>query len=142
MSISACHHVALCVADAAAAREFYANAIGLEEIPRPPEVSVAGAWYRVGATELHVFEAEGYEPPHSASFPPHLALRSEDFEATVERMRQAGVAFDFGPGKGPDGVLRAIARDPTGNVVEITDAPLHAAQETRWPTAGSPDVTS
>jgi catechol 2,3-dioxygenase-like lactoylglutathione lyase family enzyme len=124
-TLSACHHVALCVADAETARAFYGDALGLEEIPRPPEIEIPGAWYRVGATELHVFQADGYEPPRSASFPPHFALRSEDFEATVERMRSAGVHFDFGPGKGPDGIRRVVTRDPTGNVVEITDAPLH-----------------
>jgi hypothetical protein len=30
------------------------------------------------------------------------------------------------PGRGPDGVARAILRDPTGNVVELTDAALRS----------------
>jgi catechol 2,3-dioxygenase-like lactoylglutathione lyase family enzyme len=124
--ISACHHVAICVADVEPALAFYGGALGLEEIPRPAEIEIGGAWYRVGPTELHVFHSEGYRPARSASFPPHLALRTEDFDATVERMRAAGVEFDFGPGKGPDGIARAIVRDPTGNVVEITDAALGA----------------
>ena len=125
--ISACHHVALCVADAEKARAFYGDALGLEEIPRPPEIDIPGAWYRVGVTELHVFQADGYEPPRSASFPPHFALRTEDFEGTVERMRAAGISFDFGPATGEDGIARVVTRDPTGNVVEVTDAPLHGA---------------
>ena len=125
-AIAACHHVAICVADADAAKQFYGEALGLEEIPRPDAVTVPGAWYRVGVTELHVFQSDGFKPPHSASFPPHFALRSDDFDGSVERMQAAGIEFDFGPAKGPDGILRVVTRDPTGNVVEVTDAPLHS----------------
>lgn len=126
-AISACHHVALCVADAEAAKAFYGGALGLEEVPRPDGIDVPGAWYLAGPTELHVFESPGFEPPHSATFPPHLALRSEDFDGSVERLRAAEVSFDFGPAKGPDGILRVVMRDPTGNVVELTDAPLQGS---------------
>lgn len=123
-SISACHHVAICVNDAEAAKRFYTDAIGLEEIPRPPEIEIAGAWYRLGSTELHVFESEGFQPPRSASFPPHLAIRTEDFDASVERLRIAGTKIEFGPAQDEHGVWRVVLRDPTGNVVEVTDAAL------------------
>ena len=55
---------------------------------------------------------------------PHIALHTADFDGTVERLRARGCAFAFGPGRGPDGIARVIVRDPTGNVVEITDAAL------------------
>ncbi|MCA9511834.1 MAG: VOC family protein [Myxococcota bacterium] len=126
--IAACHHVAVCVGDAEAARRFYGGALGLEEIPRPPEVAVPGAWYRLGATELHVFEAKGYAPPRSPSFPPHFAVFTADFDASVERLRAAGARFDFGPGTDAHGIRRVVLRDPTGNVVEVTDAPLGEAR--------------
>lgn len=122
--ISACHHVAICVNDAEAAKRFYGESIGLEEIQRPSEITIAGAWYRLGSSELHVFESEGFQPPASASFPPHLALRSEDFQASVERLRSADVKIDFGPAQDDLGIWRVVVRDPTGNVVEVTDAPL------------------
>ena len=125
--IDACHHVAIVVRDAAAARAFYGDLLGLEELERPAEVGdrFAGAWYRLGAMELHVFEQPDFSPPVTA-IGPHIALHSADFERTVERLRERGCAFAFGPGRGPDGVARAILRDPTGNVVEITDAALRA----------------
>jgi glyoxylase I family protein len=126
-SISACHHVAVCVNDAKAAERFYADALGLEEIPRPAEIKIAGAWYRLGSTELHVFESEGFTPPRSASFPPHLAIRTEDFDGSVERLRKADVKIDFGPAQDDHGVWRVVLRDPTGNVVEVTDAALTQA---------------
>lgn len=122
--IAACHHVAICVADAEAAKRFYGEALGLEEIPRPPEVSVPGAWYRLGATELHVFQAEGYAPARTGSFPPHFALFTSDFDASVARLQAADAKLDFGPGTDAHGIRRVVLRDPTGNVVEITDAAL------------------
>jgi catechol 2,3-dioxygenase-like lactoylglutathione lyase family enzyme len=125
--IDAFHHVAVVVRDAAAARAFYGELLGLEELERPADVAqrIAGAWYRVGALELHVFEQPDYRPP-TAPIGPHVALHTADFDATVERLRTRGCAFAFGPGRGPDGFARAILQDPTGNVVEITDAALRA----------------
>jgi catechol 2,3-dioxygenase-like lactoylglutathione lyase family enzyme len=123
--IDACHHVAIVVRDAAAARAFYGDLLGLEEVERPADVGnrFAGAWYRIGAIELHVFEQPDYAPP-AAKVGPHLALHTSDFDGAIARLRARGCAFVFGPGRGDDGVARAILRDPTGNVVEITDAAL------------------
>ena len=123
--IDACHHVAVVVRDAAAARVFYGETLGLEELERPAELveKFAGAWYRLGASELHVFEQADYQP-HAGAIGPHVALHTADFDATIEQLRGRGCVFAFGPGRGPDGVARAIVRDPTGNVVEITDAAL------------------
>jgi catechol 2,3-dioxygenase-like lactoylglutathione lyase family enzyme len=125
--IDACHHVAIVVRDAAAARAFYGELLGLEEIERPADLvdRIPGAWYRLGTLELHVFEQPDYRPP-TAAIGPHIALHTADFDATVERLRGRGCAFAFGPGRDVGGVARAIVRDPTGNVVEITDAALPA----------------
>jgi len=125
--IESFHHVAVAVTDAAAARAFYGETLGLEELERPADVAsrIPGAWYRIGALELHVFEQVDFEPSKVA-IGPHIALRTRDFDGTVARLRDRGCAFAFGPGRGPDGIARVILRDPTGNVVEITDAALRA----------------
>jgi glyoxylase I family protein len=125
--IDAFHHVAVVVRDAAAARAFYGEVLGLEELERPADVAerIAGAWYRIGALELHVFEQPDYQPPR-APIGPHIALHTADFDATVARLRARGCTFAFGPGRGPDGIARVILRDPTGNVVEVTDAALRS----------------
>src|SRR5262245_14587326 len=70
--IDACHHVAIVVRDAAAAREFYGELLGLDELERPADVAgrFAGAWYQIGAIELHVFEQPDYQPP-SVPIGPH-----------------------------------------------------------------------
>ena len=125
--IDACHHVAIVVRDAVAAREFYGDQLGLEELERPADVGArfAGAWYRLGAIELHVFEQPDYRPPTGA-IGPHIALHTADFEGAIARLSARGCTFVFGPGRGPDGIARAILRDPTGNVVELTDAALRS----------------
>ena len=124
--IDACHHVAVVVRDAAAARAFYGDLLGLEELERPAEIAerIAGAWYRIGGSELHVFERPDFEP-YAGPIGPHVALRAADFDATVARLREHGCQFVFGPDRDSTGVARVILRDPTGNTVEITDAPLH-----------------
>src|SRR5262245_48178868 len=79
--IDACHHVAIVVRDASAAREFYGDLLGLEELERPADVGqrFAGAWYRLGALELHVFEQPEFQPP-TAAIGPHIALHTVDFD--------------------------------------------------------------
>ena len=125
--IDACHHVAIVVRDAAAARAFYGELLGLEELERPADIGrqFAGAWYRLGALELHVFEQPDYQVP-AAAIGPHIALHTGNFDALVARLRSRGCEFAFGPGRDESGIARAILRDPTGNVVEITDAALRA----------------
>ena len=38
-NITGCHHLALCVHDIDVARPFYAEVLGLAEVPRPPEIA-------------------------------------------------------------------------------------------------------
>jgi len=121
--ITGCHHVAICVHDIEGARSFYAGILGLEELERPAEIAgkFRSAWFLLGGTELHVVENQAFEPLASP-LGPHMAVTTDDFEATVQRIAETGATFGFGPGRGPDGVMRAVLSDPTGNVVEITDA--------------------
>jgi catechol 2,3-dioxygenase-like lactoylglutathione lyase family enzyme len=111
------------VHDIDSARVFYGEVLALEELERPPEIAAKfrSAWYRVGGSELHVVENADFEPLDS-QLGPHVAVMTDDFDATVARIDASGTAFRFGPARGPDGVLRAVVADPTGNVFEITTA--------------------
>ena len=55
----------------------------------------------------------------------------DDLNARVSSARreteERGETFRFGPGRGPDGIRRVVVADPTGNVFEITEAPLPEA---------------
>jgi len=53
----------------------------------------------------------------------HVAPRSGDFDTSGKRLHDAQVEADFGPEHEDLGTWRVVVRDPTGNVVEITDAP-------------------
>ena len=115
----------MCIRDSIdRARAFYADVLALDEIERPPEIAAKfrSAWYRIGGSELHVVENADFEPLDSP-LGPHIAVSTDDFHATVARIQATGAAFQFGPGKGPDGIQRAVLTDPTGNVFEITEAP-------------------
>jgi glyoxylase I family protein len=118
------HHVAVVVRDAEAARAFYGELLGLEEIERPEELvsAIPGAWYRLGSGELHIFEQRDYQASSGGPIGPHFALHTADFDATIDLLRRRGVEFAFGPMRDSGGVGRVILRDPTGNIVEVTDA--------------------
>ncbi len=127
MPITACHHIAICVRDVDEARTFWGGALGLTELERPEAIAhIPGVWFQIGVSELHVIQNADVEPA-SGQLAPHIALHTDAFDATVERVKEAGFTFGFGPGKGPDGVLRAVTTDPSGNIVELTDASLRAS---------------
>jgi catechol 2,3-dioxygenase-like lactoylglutathione lyase family enzyme len=52
-------HGALVVADEQQAREFYVDALGLTEVPRPPNFDFPGLWVAIGDQQIHIIgEAE------------------------------------------------------------------------------------
>ena len=122
--ITGCHHFALCAHDIDEARRFYGEILGLTELERPPEIAknFRSAWFLVGRAELHVVENSDFRPLDSP-LSPHMAVATSDFEAFTAQVAARGGKFSFGPGPGPDGVLRAVLQDETGNTVEITSAP-------------------
>ncbi len=123
--IIGCHHMAVCVHDIDEARRFYGEILSLTELERPPEIAAnfRSAWYRVGSSELHVVENTKFQPLDSP-LSPHIAVGTSDFEAFTAQVAERGGKFSFGPGAGPDGILRAVIHDATGNTIEITAAPL------------------
>lgn len=123
-SIAGFSHVNLLCTDLGRARAFYSGVLGLEEIPRP-NVSGAGAWFRVGDLQLHLSQVQTMPPPPAQGVP-HIALHvpTEAFAPTVEAIARAGGDLrrgaecreDFGAS-----VWTAFCADPDGNVIELTD---------------------
>jgi len=133
-------HCALVVSDLERSHRFYAEALGLAEIPRPSSFAFAGAWFQAGADEVHlILEGDttmraGASAPSGAlavGLVTHLALEVNDLEAAVRRLRDHDVEIGGGPMPRGDGVEQAFALDPDGYVVEVfqrtgedqTDAP-------------------
>lgn len=136
-------HVGLVVADLDRSRRFYAKALGLEEVPRPPNFTFDGAWFRFGGTEIHLL-AEAHTTGGAGQADPgpgaakgmthHLAFEVEDVEAACARLAENGVALEGGPMPRGDGFVQVFFRDPDGYVLELfqwtgedqSDAPARA----------------
>ena len=62
IQVKSLDHVTLVVKDLERAREFYVEALGMREVPRPA-FSFAGSWFQAGATQVHlILEYSGSGP--------------------------------------------------------------------------------
>jgi catechol 2,3-dioxygenase-like lactoylglutathione lyase family enzyme len=96
------------------ARPFYADLLGMKEIPKPAELAKrGGCWFESGSVQVHLGVEDDFRPARKA----HPALRCGDYAALLERLRAAGIAINE-----PDdipGVRRAHIHDPFGNRIEL-----------------------
>ncbi|MAG32738.1 MAG: hypothetical protein CL908_17800 [Deltaproteobacteria bacterium] len=117
-------HVNILVTDLEAAHEFYIDKLGFTVVPRPDFPGFAGEWYRIGDLALHLSVVE--EMPDMKGGFPHLALHvpTEVFDSTVDALKSVGVDFLGDTMQREDlgvPVKATFCRDPSGNVVELTD---------------------
>ena len=136
-------HVGLIVSDLERSRRFYGDALGLEEVPRPPNFTFAGAWFRFGGTEIHLLaeadttgRAGAPDPGPSAAhgLVAHIALEVEDLEAALAGLAKNDVPLIGGPMPRGDGFVQVFFRDPDGYILELfmrtgedqSDAPTRA----------------
>jgi catechol 2,3-dioxygenase-like lactoylglutathione lyase family enzyme len=101
----------------AAARAFYGELLGLEELAKPePLAARGGCWFRIGEQELHVGVEEPFAPARKA----HPGFVVDDLSALEERLRAAGHAPR--PDQSLPGTVRCHVDDPFGNRLEIRQA--------------------
>ena len=122
-TVSGYSHVAISVTDLDEARGFYCDLLGFEVLPRP-DFGFPGLWLRVGTLQLHLGVVD--EAPSPGPGFPHFALYvpTEEFDATIESVRTAGVEMLGEPSSRVDfgtPVRAAFITDPSGNVIELTD---------------------
>ena len=122
-TVSGYSHVAIAVNDLDEARAFYCDVLGFEVLPRP-DFGFPGLWLRVGALQLHLGLAD--EPVSPGPGFPHFALfvPADEFDATIDAVRNAGVKMLGEPSSRVDfgtPVHAAFITDPSGNVIELTD---------------------
>lgn len=114
MKLERIHHVSINVHDAAVARRFYVDVLGLVERADRPDFGFAGAWLQLGDEQIHLLEVADFEPPVGQ----HFAIQVADLDASIEELNGHGVSCSE-----PallDGICRqAFFKDPTGNLIEL-----------------------
>jgi len=97
-----------------AARRFFGEALGLQEIEKPAELNArGGVWYRCGSQEIHIGVEEGFSPARKA----HPAFHARDYDALLQRLREAEIEVvedDAIPG-----LRRCFVSDPFDNRIEL-----------------------
>ncbi len=97
------------------ARAFYQEALGIPEIPKPPELAKrGGCWFERGELKVHL----GVEADFRAARKAHPALLVEGLTGLV-RLQSLGYAVH---GDEPlDGYHRVYVDDPFGNRIELME---------------------
>jgi len=112
-------HVSFVVSDLERSRRFYEGCLGLRQIPRP-DFGIAGVWYAVGPSQLHLIAAPAGQgpPPAAGAFSPlanHCAFATDDYAKALAHLRERGLeVVEMTPPSG-----RIWIRDPDGNVIEL-----------------------
>ena len=118
MAVEGLDHVQLaappgCEADA---RRFFGDLLGLDELEKPePLRACGGAWFRVGAQQLHVGVAEPFAPARKAH--PALRVRPDALDDLAARLTAAGAEVRWDDAL--PGARRFYANDPWGNRLEF-----------------------
>jgi catechol 2,3-dioxygenase-like lactoylglutathione lyase family enzyme len=100
-----------------AAKHFYANLLGLAEIPKPAGTRQnIGAWYQLGAMQLHLSIEDSVQNELSDR---HVCYHVADVPAADLQFRKARVDIIQDP-RPIAGQSRFFVRDPGGNLIEIT----------------------
>jgi catechol 2,3-dioxygenase-like lactoylglutathione lyase family enzyme len=97
-------------------RAYYADALGMTEIPKPPVLAArGGCWFQAGAVQLHLGIEEDFRPAHKA----HPGLRVTDIEAYAARLAAHGAPVTWDDAL--PGHRRFSSRDPVGNRLEFLE---------------------
>ena len=130
MPLTALEHYLVLTADLDATRDFYRDALGMTEGPRPP-LGFPGYWMYIGTTPvIHIAEWHTYTahstakeipvtaPAHSTGAFDHVAFNALDFGAVMARLESHGVL----PARNlvsKSGMRQLFVFDPNGIKVEI-----------------------
>ena len=114
--IAAIHHVQIAIPAGGemVARAFYADLLGLTEVPKPASMAArGGAWYQSGAVKVHL----GVEKDFRANDKAHVAFLVEDVAALAALAQLKGFKVKYD--NELPGHTRAFIYDPFGNRIEI-----------------------
>ncbi|MCQ1582238.1 VOC family protein [Streptomyces parvus] len=99
-----------------ALRTFYADALGMTEIPKPPVPAArGGCWFAAGPVQLHLGIEADFRPAKKA----HPGLRVTGIVEYAARLESHGVAVTWDDNL--PGHRRFYAHDPAGNRLEFLE---------------------
>jgi catechol 2,3-dioxygenase-like lactoylglutathione lyase family enzyme len=99
-----------------AARAFYRDVLGFEEVPKPPPFQGrGGVWFRSGPVELHLGVQADFRPALKA----HPAFRVEGLTSFIVRCTAAG--YPIVREVPLYGIERVHLVDPFGNRIELLE---------------------
>lgn len=123
-------HVTFVVKDVEASRRFYVGVLGMSEVARPA-FSFGGAWFRAGATLVHLIEEHDKSGP--AGFPVevlerstrnhHIAFTVADAREAARLLKAAGYPLLDDAKLRPDGAVQVFVLDPDYHVIELCSGP-------------------
>ncbi len=100
----------------AEARAFYAEALGIPERPKPPDLAKrGGCWFERGALKVHLGVEAEFRPARKA----HPAFVVEDLPALAAVLDRAG--YRTWNDEPLDGYNRIYVDDPFGNRIELME---------------------
>ena len=113
------HHVQLAMPDGEEvdAIRFYAETLGLTEVPKPEALSPrGGVWFVSGELEVHLGVEDQFRPAVKA----HPAILVRGLGTIRERIERAG--YKISDTVQIEGFDRVYVRDPFGNRLELIEA--------------------
>lgn len=120
-------HFAVVVQDLEKVGDYYAQVLGLEEIPHPSEPA-GFRWFRIhGNSQVHLIRKDSVIPWSNKS--EHLCLSVSDLDEFRAHLKATRTPYWDWPGKAgavtlrADGVRQIYIKDPEGNWIEINNAP-------------------
>ena len=96
------------------ARRFYADFLGLREVPKPANLAVrGGAWFESDCVAVHLGVEQDFRPARKA----HVAFIVDDVRGMARSARAAG--FEVDDDEALDGFDRVYIYDSFGNRLEM-----------------------
>jgi hypothetical protein len=97
-------------------RAYYADVLGMTEIPKPPVLAArGGCWFQAGAVQLHLGIEADFRPAKKA----HPGLRVTGIEAYAARLAERGATVTWDDSL--PGHRRFYSQDSVGNRLEFLE---------------------
>jgi len=98
------------------ARAFFGGALGIAEVPKPPELAKrGGCWFERGELKIHLGVEKDFRPARKA----HPALQVSDLPALIGKLKELGYAVK--EDEPLEGYHRVYVDDPFGNRIELLE---------------------